>query len=179
VAGDSLEKYPFEVRALADGRSLLLNTYTCGFYRITDLDRPEPRIELVHSMRDPARYGCSVPIIQGKYWLMPIAYAHTIVTLDLSDPAKPVEVAAFPFDSTFYPHWIAADPGSDRLVVTEQGDGPPRVMMLRLDRATGKLSWDAGFQEADSTARGVSFSRARWPNGVTGHAMPHGALFVP
>lgn len=179
LAGDSVERYPFEVRAMEDGKTLLLNSYYCGFYRIAGLDSAEPTVELVLSMREPRRIGCSVPLVLGKFWIMPIAYAHTIVTLDISDPAHPVEVAAFPTDTTFFPHWVAADPGSDRLVLTEQGDGPPRVLMVRLDRATGRLSWDERFRDADSTARGVSFSRARWPNGVTGHAMPHGALFVP
>jgi hypothetical protein len=179
LAGDSVERYPFEVRAMEDGKTLLLNSYYCGFYRIAGLDSAEPTVELVLSMREPRRIGCSVPLVLGKFWIMPIAYAHTIVTLDISDPAHPVEVAAFPTDTTFFPHWVAADLGSDRLVLTEQGDGPPRVLMVRLDRATGRLSWDERFRDADSTARGVSFSRARWPNGVTGHAMPHGALFVP
>jgi len=179
IPGDSVERYPFEVRMLADGKTALLNSYSCGFYRLSDLDRPEPKVDLVLSMREPRRFGCSVPVIRGKYWLMPIAYAHTIVTLDISDPAHPVEVSAFPTDSTFFPHWIAADPGSDRLVLTEQGDGPPRVLMVRLDPSSGRLSWDERFQEADSTARGLSFARARWPNGLTGHAMPHGALFIP
>lgn len=179
IAGDSVERYPFEVRALEDGKTLLLNSYYCGFYRIAGLDLPEPTVELVLTMREPRRIGCSVPLVRGKFWVMPIAYAHTIVTLDVSDPAHPVEVFAFPTDSSFFPHWVAADPGSDRLVVSEQGDVPPRILMVRLDPATGRLSWDERFREADSTAHGVSFSRARWPNGLTGHAMPHGALFVP
>lgn len=178
-AGDSVERYPFEVRATGDGKTLLLNSYYCGFYRIAGLDSATPTVELVLAMREPRRIGCSVPLVLGKFWIMPIAYAHTIVTLDISDPAHPVEVAAFPTDTTFFPHWVAADPGSDRLVVTEQGEGPPRVLMVRMDPATGRLSWDERFRDADSTARGVSFSRARWPNGVTGHAIPHGALFVP
>ena len=179
IAGDSVEHYPFEARTLADGRTVFLNSYYCGFYRITDLDQPEPRVELVHSMREPRRIGCSVPAIAGNFWVMPIAYAHIIVTLDISDPAHPTEVSQLPTDSTFFPHWVATDPGSDRLVVTEQGDGPPRVLMARLNRSTGRLSWDERFREADSLQRGVSFSRGRWPNGLSGAAMPHAALFVP
>jgi hypothetical protein len=179
IAGDSVEYYPFEARTLADGRTVFLNTYTCGFYRITDLDRSEPKVELVYSMREPRRFGCSVPIVAGRFWVMPVAYSHVIVTLDLADPSHPVEVSRLPTDTTFFPHWLAADPGSDRLVVTEQGDGLPRIMMLRLDRRNGRLSWDERFKEADSTAHGLSFARAGWPNGITGPAMPHAALFVP
>lgn len=179
IAGDSIEHYPFEARTLADGKTVFLNTYACGFYRITDLDRSEPRVELVYSMRQPRRFGCSVPVVAGRFWIMPIAYSHLIVTLDLADPLHPVEVSQLPTDTTFFPHWLAADPGSDRLVVTEQGDGLPRVMMIRLDRSTGRLSWDTGFKEADSTRYGVSFSRTSWPSNITGPAMPHAALFVP
>ena len=180
VPGDSVEAYPFEVRVLADGRTLFLNTYNCGFYRITGLETDAPRVELVLAMPHPRRIGCSVPVVLGRYWVMPIAYAHVIVTLDLADPLHPKEVSALPTDSTFFPHWLAADPGSDRLVVTEQGDGEPRVLMARLDRATGRLSWDDHFRERDSTRLGVSFNRAEWPGGaIHGMAMPHGALFVP
>jgi hypothetical protein len=178
IPGDSVEHYPFEVRTLSDGRTVFLNTYNCGFYRITDLDQAEPRIELVLSMREPRRIGCSVPVLAGDFWVMPIAYSHQLVTLDLSDPAHPKEVSRLPTDSTFFPHWLSPDPGSDRLIVTEQGDGPPRLLMARLDPASGQLSWDARFRD-DSSRPGVSFDRARWPNGLSGMAMPHAALFVP
>jgi hypothetical protein len=180
VPGDSVNAYPFEVRVLADGRTLFLNTYNCGFYRITGLETEAPKVELVLAMPHPRRIGCSVPVVLGRYWVMPIAYAHVIVTLDLADPLNPKEVSALPTDSTFVPHWLAADPGSDRLVVTGQSDGEPRVLMARLDRSTGRLSWDERFRERDSTRIGVSFNRADWPGGaIHGMAMPHGALFVP
>jgi hypothetical protein len=63
--------------------------------------------------------------------------------------------------------------------VTEQGDGIPRVMMIRLDRQTGKLSWDEKFRDQGATTTGVDFAKKRWPRGITGPAMPHAALFVP
>jgi hypothetical protein len=178
VAGDSLERYPFEIRALADGRSAIMHTYYCGFYRLTDLDTDTPRIDLVLAMRDPVRIGCSVPTLVGRYAVVPIAFAHRIVSLDLSDPAHPVQVSALETDSTTFPHWSSADPSSDRVVITEQGDGEPRVMIVRLDAATGQLTWDAGFADAGSKKRGVSFAAWRWPEGGTGAAMPHGAVFA-
>jgi len=179
IPGDSVEHYPFEARTLSDGRTVFLNTYYCGFYRITGLDQAEPRIELVLSMREPRRIGCSVPVQTGRFWVMPIAYSHLLVTLDLSDPSHPREVSRLPTDSTFYPHWLAADPGTDRLILTEQADGPPRLLMLRLNRSTGQLSWDPGFRDAGASRPGVSFDRPTWPNGLAGMAMPHAALFVP
>lgn len=179
VARDSIEYYPFEIRALPGGRTALLNTYYCGFYLLTGLETGTPRLELVHSMREPRRVGCAVPVAAGRYWVMPIAYDHSIVSLDLTDPSHPVEVSALRADSTVLPHWSAADPGGDRIVIVGQDDGEPRVLMARLDRATGRLFWDERFRDADSVRRGISFSRQAWPHGTVGAVMPHAALFSP
>ena len=177
VAGDSSHRYPFEVRALNDG-SVLVNSYFCGFFHLTNLDT-NPQITRVLALPKPANIGCSVPHVAGRFWVMPIAYAHRFATIDISDPAHPKEVASFQTDSTFFPHWISSDPRSDRVVFTDQGDGPPMVMVAHLDKTTGHLSWDEAFRDAGATKPGVSYKRASWPNGVKGMAMPHGALFVP
>jgi len=177
VTPDSTQMNPFELRALADG-SVMMNTYHCGFFHLTDL-ATNPKITRVFGFHQPENFGCSVPLIAGKFWIMPIAYAHRFVTLDISNPDHPVEVASFPTDTTFFPHWIAADPNSDRVVFTDQGDGAPVVMVAHLDRSTGRLIWDESFRDAGAAKRGVSYHRATWPNGVKGMAMPHGALFVP
>jgi hypothetical protein len=177
IAGDSTHMYPFEPRALDDG-SVLMNTYYCGFYRLTNLNG-NPQITHVLSLPQPKNGGCSVPLVAGRFWVMPIAYAHRFATIDISDPAHPVEVASFPTDSTFFPHWISPDPQSDRVVFTDQGDGPPMVMVAHLNRMTGRLSWDEAFRDRGATTRGVSYHRESWPNGLKGMAMPHGALFVP
>jgi hypothetical protein len=175
VSGDSAHMFPFEVRALEDG-SVLLNSYYCGLFRIADL-AGTPRIDRV--MTIPDQVGCSVPVVIGHFMVMPIAYAHRFATIDIADPAHPREVASFPTDSTFFPHWIAVDPGSDRLVFTGQGDGVPMVKLAHFDRSSGLLSWDERFKDAGAMSPGVSYQRASWPNGVKGMAMPHGALFVP
>ena len=175
---DSSHKYPFEVRTLSDGRTALVNTYYCGFFRVTGIGA-EPKVERVLALPLPRNIGCSVPVIAGQFMVMPIAYAHRYATIDISDPAHPKEVASFPTDSTFFPHWAAADKGSDRLVFTDQGNGPPMVMLAHFDRATGRLAWDDQFRDAGSHSPGVSYHRAQWPNGLRGMLMPHGALFVP
>jgi len=175
---DSAHKYPFEVRALSDGRSALVNSYFCGFFTLTDI-AGDPRIERVLALPLPQNIGCSVPVVIGKHMVMPIAYAHRFATFDISDPARLREVASFSTDTTFFPHWAASDPGSDRLVFSDQGDGPPKVMVAWLDRATGRLTWDDRFRDAGSPTPGVSYHRPSWPNGVKGMLMPHGALFVP
>jgi hypothetical protein len=176
VEGDSAHMYPFEVRALED-HSVLVNSYYCGFYRLTNLDS-KPQITRVLALAQPKNIGCSVPLIAGRYMVMPIAYAHRFATIDIADPAHPVETASFETDSTFFPHWISPDPNSDRVVVTDQGDGRPLVAVARFDRATGKLSWDDTFRDAGASARGVSYGMRLWPNGAKGMAMPHGAVFV-
>ncbi len=175
---DSSHKYPFEVRTLSDGRSALINTYFCGFFRLTGVEA-DPKVERVLALPLPRNIGCSVPVIAGHFMVMPIAYAHRYATIDISDPAHIREVASFPTDTTFFPHWAAADAGSDRLVFTDQGEGPPKVVLAHFDRSTGRLAWDERFRDPGSRSPGVSYHRAQWPNGLKGMLMPHGALFVP
>jgi hypothetical protein len=174
LAGDSVHRYPFELRTMADGKTAFLNSYYCGLYRLIDLDS-SPEIEHIGKIAD---IGCAVPHVAGNLMVMPIAYGHKVVTLDISNPAKPREVASLTTDKTFYPHWVSGDPTSDRLVMTDQGDGSPRIMIANLDRATGKLTWDEKFRDAGSDKPGVSLENVSWPNGVKGKVMAHGALFI-
>ena len=178
---DSANREPFEARVLSDGRSVLVNTYRCGFYRLTGLETLAPSAEFVLSEQPPTGpvNGCSVPVVVGHYWVMPIAYQHRVAVLDVSRPDHPREVSSLATDSTFFPHWSSADPQSDRIVVTEQGDGLPRVMIARLDPNTGHLRWDERFRDAGSARAGLNFGCATWPNGAAGPAMPHAAVFVP
>ena len=178
IANDSVHRYPFEVRTLGDGKTVMLNTYYCGFYHVSGLDS-DPKIEHVMRMTHPRNIGCSVPVISGKYMLMPIAYGHRFASIDISNPSRPVEVSSVDMDSTFFPHWVARDPSSDRIVTTDQGDGPPRVMIGHFNAVTGKLTWDEKFKDPGATKPGLSFLNVSWPNGVKGKATPHGAVFVP
>jgi hypothetical protein len=178
VTTDSSYRYPFEVRTLPDGRTALVNTYSCGFYHVTNLEG-DPKLERVMAMPQPKNFGCSVPIIVGHFMLMPIAYAHRYANIDIADPSHPVEVSSVATDTTFYPHWVARDPGSDRVVVDDQGDGAPFVMIGHFDANTGKLTWEDKFRDAGAAKPGVSFMKDKWPNGLKGMMMPHGAVFVP
>ena len=167
---DSAWMFPFEVETLGDGRSVLMNTYYCGFYWITGLDS-KPKIERVMVMDQPKNIGCSVPMRAGNFMVMPIAYGHRYATIDITDPAHPKEISSLETDSTFFPHWISGDPGSDRVVVTDQGDGEPMVRIAHFDKTSGKMKWDDRFK--------LSFANVSWPNGVKGRVQPHGAVFVP
>ncbi|HEX6816700.1 MAG TPA: hypothetical protein VF102_13555 [Gemmatimonadaceae bacterium] len=177
VAGDKAERHPFEVRTLADG-SVMMNTYYCGFFHITGL-AGDAKIARVLALPEPRNFGCSVPVLAGHFMVMPIAYAHRYATIDIADPDHPTEIASLPTDSAFFPHWASLDPGSDRVVFTDQGDGKAQVRVAHFDRATGRLTWDERFKDAGAASAGISYDRASWPNGVRGMAMPHGAVFVP
>jgi hypothetical protein len=146
---------------------------------VSALDGDSLRVDKVGALRSPPEIGCSVPVIVGHYWILPVAYGHRVISYDIADPAKPVQVSELRTDTTFLPHWTSADPGSDRIVLVGQDDGEARVTIIRMDPATGRLSWDERFHDADRSKHGVSFARDTWPHGTVTHAMPHGALFVP
>ena len=178
-AGPSVKGLPFEPRVMADG-SILFNAYDCGFYRVTGLETSAPAIAHVFTIDAPRqRLGsCGVPVVVGRYWVMTVGKANMLVTLDVQDPAHPVEVSRLLADSTFRPHWLARDPRSDRLIVGAENGGENRMLMARLDTTSGKLSWDLRLRTADGQL-GVSFVRETWPHGRTGEAFGHAALFRP
>ena len=109
---------------------------------------------------------------------MDVGRANSVVTLDISDPAHPKEVARLYADSVFRPHWLAKDPGSDRLVVGAENGGEERMLLAHVDLATGRLRWDTSLRGQDGLL-GISFKREQWPHGTTGEAFGHAALFRP
>ena len=174
---------PFEPRVMPDG-SVLLSTYGCGFYRVTNI-ASTAEIHSVYTIdiptdRVPAdrRAACGVPVVYGHYWVMSVGRLNMLVTLDISDPEHPREVSRLLADSIFRPHWMAKDPGSDRIIVGAENGGESRMVMARLDGSTGRLSWDETFRSSDG-ALGVSFVRQHWPHGDSGEAFGHAALFRP
>jgi hypothetical protein len=179
LPGHSGNAYPYDSRALVDGRTAMLNTYYCGFYRLSALDTEHPQIELVHALREPGSEGCAVAVVVSHYWVVPVASRRAVVNLDVADPSHPVEVSRLPTDSTFRPHWISADPGSDRIVICGTDDSEARVLIAHLDRTSGRLSWDERFRDAGSTRPGINFARQDWPHGNIDHVMAHAALFGP
>ena len=163
--------FPGEPRVLPDGRTVLLATFTCGFYRVTGIDGPKPRVDFLRAFGGE---NCAVPVLVGSLWIQTVPDEHALVALDVADPAHPREISRVVFDSTFKPHWMALDEGGSRLVVN---DGKSRLLLVALDQRTGGLQIDPSFRDAGATAPGVSFGRARWPHGATGAAVPHGSVF--
>ena len=176
TSSDSTSRYPFEVRFFPDGRSAILNTYNCGFYYLSGLEGAAPAVEPVLALEHPRNIGCGVPLLIGKWWIMPISNAHEFVVFDVSDPRKPRRASTLATDSTFFPHWMSRDAGSDRIVLSAEGKHPS-VRMVRFDSTTGTLAWDERFREKPDGPLGVSFDRAEWPHGKSGPAQPHGTVF--
>ncbi len=168
------EDRPFEIRALPDG-SAILNTVGCGFYRIHGMDTDEPAVDVLMNWPDTA--GCAVPTMVGDFEVLPNMITGDIVTIDVSDPLHPVEVARITLAEGFQPHWAQIDPGTDRIAVTGIGPAATTVLMFRIDPETGALTPDEAFGRADGSGPGLSMVQDEWPHGATGPAMPHAVFF--
>lgn len=169
--------YVAEARRTANGE-VFVNTFSCGVFRLTGLMTDAPRAEAVFlaPFRDPGY--CAVPVVLGNYWIQPQATERAIVSLDMSDPARPREVSRITLDSTLSdPHWLALDSAGGRIVATSTGQ--PWVMMMTIDRTTGRLAIDERFRDASTARPGIiTFDRQEWPHGVSGRAQPHGTVFA-
>jgi len=169
---------PAEPRLLPDG-SVYVNTFNCGLFRLTGLEGTTPKAESVWEFPGASsKEECAVPVVIGKYWIQTDPSLPGLVTLDISDPAKPVEASRLTLDERFKKtHWIAADRSADRVVVT--GNNLSWVLIANIDMATGKLTVDEKFKMKGAEHPGIDFDRPRWPHGETGKAFVHGALFGP
>jgi hypothetical protein len=167
-----------EPRVLADGRTVLVNTFACGLYRLRGLEDEAPWAEWVYSTPWTEEAGfCAVPVVAGRFWLQTSGPEHSVVTLDVSDPGHPREVTRLTLAPNQVPHWIALEPSGDRLVITGYRELQPWVLLADFDRATGVLELDTTFKAPGATQPGVYFGRDEWPHGTTGPAVPHGAVF--
>ena len=175
----------FGPRVLADG-SVFFNSYGCAFYRLTEIAGDRPQLATFFALETPPprpepgsiRGSCGIPVVVGRHWINPVGQLHTVLVLDIADPANPREVFRLPTPDSFSPHWLARDPRSDRLVLGAELGGEEGFYILRFDEATGRLSFDAAFQ-SDGRAGYVSLTQQTWPHGATGPAWGHAALFVP
>lgn len=157
-----------EPRVLADGRTVLVNTFTCGLYRLRGLEGDAPRAEWVYSTPWTEGRNCAVPVVAGRFWLQPSGAEHSVISLDISNSGRPREVSRLTLQPAQVPHWLALEPSGHRLVITGYRELAHWVVLARLDRATGALAIDTS----------VYFGREQWPHGATGPAVPHGAVFA-
>lgn len=166
---------PAEPRLLADGRTVLVSTFTCGLYRILNLESENPSAEFVH---DFGGKNCALPVVSGKFWVQTVRQAQALISLDVSNPAKPVEVSRLVLGAKHFPHWIALEPNGERIVLGGGGGKLETLILIaKIDSKTGKLGLDEAFRENGAGQPGISFDRERWPHGSTGRAIPHGTVF--
>jgi hypothetical protein len=92
---------------------------------------------------------------------------HAIVSLDMHDPEHPREASRLLLKPHQAPHWLAVEPGGDRLVITGPGALATYALFATIDRQTGKLA---------ISPQSIDFTRD-WPDGWKGSAIPHGAVF--
>jgi hypothetical protein len=163
---------PEEPRLAPDG-SVFVQTLGCGLERITGLNSSEPRSKLVFNF--PGNW-CGVPSIVGHYLVQSVPATHGFIVLDITHGAKPVEVSRLNLSNTYSSHWTAWDPKTQRLVVTAGSNPEDRTYLLKLDQATGALTVDTAFRDADGKT-GFSFAEREWPHGWKGAGAPHGAVF--
>lgn len=162
----------YEPRFLADDRTALVSTRSCGLYRMVGLDSEVPSARLVYTFDDSR---CFVPLVIGKFWIQALGTKPEIVVLDVSDPESPREVSRTDLKPGDVPHWLSASEDGGRVVITGFEGLLHRLLVATFDQATGFLAIDRSFGEGG--LNGLSFNRAEWPHGRTGAAIPHGSVF--
>ncbi len=174
--GDTTSYRAFEARFLPGDSTALVNTWTCGVYLLSALMGNAPRIERLFALPRPQNDGCGVPLLMGHFWILPVSATHEYRVYDVTDPRHLRQVSALSVDTTFHPHWMAREMGSERVVLTSD-ENDHRVLLARFDSAAGVLSLDSRFRDPGANRPGVDFARRSWPHGDFGPAMPHGAIF--
>jgi hypothetical protein len=169
------QQFTGEPMLLPDGKSAYVHTFNCGLYLVRDLAGSEPRATFVKAFQGK---NCGVPVLAGHFWLQTVPDAHALVSVDISDPEHPRDVATLAVGDDEQPHWISIDGTGRRIVLNSAGAGSGnRLFIIDFDPATGALSLDAKFRDAGASRAGVSLTRKAWPHGYTGTAIPHGTVF--
>lgn len=166
-----------EPRVLRDGKTVLVSTFNCGLYLLGGVETDAPTARLVASFPRKEGTSCAVPVVAGRYYLITVPAWSAVVSLDVSDPARPREVSRVTFGPADVPHWIGIEPNHERVVVTGYQGMKTRVVLARFDERTGRLALDARFRAPGSAEPGVRMEGIAWPHGGRGAAVPHGAVF--
>jgi len=168
------QQEPGEPRLLANGKTVLIHTFSCGLYQLDGVETDSPSVRHLKTFDGKE---CAVPLRIGHYWVQTLFSAHALATYDISDLAHIREVSRVTFDDKQKPHWIAADTDSRRIVLNSGEYGEHRLFMVNFDPQTGSLTLDGRFRDAGSDQPGVSMDGKSWPQGFHGDAYPHGTVF--
>jgi hypothetical protein len=120
---------------------------------------------------------CAIPVIVGHYYLVTVPAWSAVVSLDISNPAKPREVSRVVLGEQDVPHWIAIEPNHRRVVITGYVGLKHRVVLANFDEATGLLTVDPRFRDDGATEPGMRMDNKSWPHGGSAPGDPHGAVF--
>jgi hypothetical protein len=167
-----------EARLLDDGRTLIVTTFRCGMYVLSNIETDHPAIDFVYSFPFEAGDECGLPWRIGHYWIQTVDTTNSLHVLDISDPRRPQLVSELFLGSDELPHWISGELGGNRIALT--GSGPwldGRVVLLELNQTTGNLSVIDDFRSPGSDRPGANMNRETWPHGADGPAVPHGVVF--
>jgi len=174
--------HPAEARLLGDGKTVMVTTFRCGLYVLSELGGT-PVAKLARSFPWSPVAGedtdCNVPVRSGRFWVQPVGTTGSLVVLNVSRPEEPVIVDELAFGIDARPHWLALEPGGKRIVMTGGGTLAGGVYLIDMDRETGKLRLAGDLPATGSGIPGIRFDRDVWPHGKTGPAFAHGAVFSP
>lgn len=170
----SEQMMPGEPRLLADDKTVLIHTFSCGLYQVDGL--ASGKLSARHLKTFEGEW-CAVPLRIGHYWVQTLFSAHALAAYDISDPAHIREVSRVTLDDKQLPHWIASDPEGRRIVLNSGEYGEHRLFMFNFDPKTGALKLDERFRDPGSERAGVSMDGKSWPHGFQGNAYPHGTVF--
>jgi hypothetical protein len=166
-----------EPRILADGRTVLVSTFSCSLYLMEGLETETPSARLVATFpRKPDTY-CAIPVVVGDYYLVTVPAWSAVVSLDISEPAAPREVSRVTLGADDVPHWISVSADRRRVAITGYGAMQHRVLIARFDPESGHLTLDERFREEGSDEAGFRMDDETWPHGGQAKGIPHGAVF--
>lgn len=161
------EELPGEPVVAADPKSVLIHTFTCGLYQVSDIDTKP----VVRTLRTFDAEMCGVPLRLGHYWIATFFDKHAIAAYDLDTPELK-EVSRITLDEKQKPHWISPDASGKRIVLNSGEYGDHRLFLIDFDPSNGLLKLDESFRDPGSDRAGVNMDGKKW-----GDAYPHGALF--
>jgi hypothetical protein len=164
---------PQEPRVLADGKTVLVQTRSCGLHRITGIETGAPKAEEIYTFEGGL---CGLPLVVDHYWIEAVPSIGGVVVLDVADPARPVKVSQLSLGANQFTHWLAWDEQGSRIILNSGGQDS-RLFMLRFDRKTGAVALDDEFRNEGAAVPGFSMSDIDWPHGFHGTGLPHGAVF--